>query len=183
MPYVDKSDRVSKAVPPPHRPCGHLLPRGEKGAGVHRARDIQNRRKWCALNYDSAHNLSLGVRVGALTNKAAHYLFHLVRTGLGTVRRLTSISGAATGGICRERRGSVTDGSRGVRKLARLAHIAERTEGVPDSKMLEPRTRMRVPSMLRAVKMSAEYGRGPIFWAGRPSVVGGAFLSFCPRLV
>ena len=41
-----------------------------------------NRRKSCALTPQNAHNGALGVRVGALTNKAAHYRFDLVRTAL-----------------------------------------------------------------------------------------------------
>ncbi len=104
---------------PPHPPCGHLLPRGEKGGGS------RNRRKCCALNHADAHNSPLGVRIGALTNKAAHYRFHLVRTGHRALLGLTSISGATAGNICRERRGAVGGRCCGVRKIAAAAHIAE----------------------------------------------------------
>ena len=86
---------------------------------------LRNRRKCCALNHDSAHNRPLEVRVGALTNKAAHYRFDLVRTGQRALRRLTSISSATTGHICRERRGAVGGDDCRVRKFAAAAHSVE----------------------------------------------------------
>ena len=75
-----------------------------------------NRRKSCALNPRNAHIGALGVRVGALTNKAAHNGFDLVRTVWCALFGLTSISGAAICNICRERRG--TAGTR--RSLVRI---------------------------------------------------------------
>ena len=66
-----------------------------------------NRRKSRALNRRNAHNRPSVVRVGALTNKAAHYAPGVVRTGRGALRGLTSISGAATGNIRRERREAI----------------------------------------------------------------------------
>ncbi|MBA4015736.1 MAG: hypothetical protein C0483_00965 [Pirellula sp.] len=66
------------------------------------------------------------MRVGALTNKGAHYVFTLVRTGQGAVRGLTSIGSATGSSNCRERRGisrSVVGDVRGA------AHLAERRGG------------------------------------------------------
>ena len=85
----------------------------------------KNRRKCRALNHANAHKRVLGVRVGALTNKAAHYRFDLVRTGHRALRGLTSISVAATCNICRERRGASAAARYGVRNLAAAAHFAD----------------------------------------------------------
>ncbi len=86
----------------------------------------QNRRKSCALNPRIAHKWGAVVRVGALTNKAAHYRFELVRTGQGVLRALTSIWGSAAGSICRLRRGLIGGVAADVRMAA---HIAERHRG------------------------------------------------------
>ena len=89
----------------------------------------ENRRKWCALNRRSAHNLGSVVRVGALGNKGAHYALGLVRTGWFTVRGLTSTGGPATGEICRVRRGSAIAAAGEVRKRAHcraLGRVSER---------------------------------------------------------
>ena len=145
------SARIIRAAPrplaPSSAPAGHLLPPGEKGrirlppgereVGARRAIVTRNRRKWCALNRATAHKEALGVRVGALTNKAAHYRFDLVRTGQGTLQALTSTASAATDTICRERCGAllrvvgevriaahttVCRGGHSLRQNARTAH-------------------------------------------------------------
>ena len=133
---------------PPHPPCGHLLPRGEKGGGS------RNRRKCCALNHADAHNSPLGVRIGALTNKAAHYRFHLVRTGQRALRGLTSMASRAAGKICRERR-YAADGYGGViRKCAHNRNVAAfavyRARAQRRSKMSVRRTKMPEFCGLRA---------------------------------
>lgn len=64
---------------------------------------LDNRRKWCALNHRNAHNGAPEVRVEALTNKAAHYGFDLVRSVGCALFGLTSISSAMIDDICRER--------------------------------------------------------------------------------
>ena len=92
-------------------------------------RELRNRRKWCALNPRSAHNLGSVVRVGALGNKGAHCELGLVRTGWFTVRGLTSTGGPATGEICRVRRGSAIAVAGDVRILAHcraLGRVSER---------------------------------------------------------
>ena len=83
-----------------------------------------NRRKSCALTRSNAHIRALGVRVGALTNKAAHYRFDLVRTGHIAIRGLTSICGATAGKIPRERRDADRRWPCGVRKFTAAAHKA-----------------------------------------------------------
>ena len=94
-----------------------------------RRRALGNRRKSCALNRPNAHNGPLVVRVGALTNKAAHYRFHLVRTGQRALRALTSISITATCNISRDRRAAAGTGRQEVRKPAAVAHSAEKGNG------------------------------------------------------
>ena len=81
-----------------------------------------NRRKSCALTPRNAHNGPRAVRVGALTNKAAHYRFHLVRTALCAIRALTSIRSATAGDICRKPRGVVEPSRDRVRNFAAAAH-------------------------------------------------------------
>ncbi len=95
--------------------------------GLRRA--SRNRRKSRALNRRNAHNGPFVVRVGALTNKAAHYRFPLVRRCVHAVGILTSIMVAVTVNICRERRGVPVARRCGVRTLAFAAHIAERHGG------------------------------------------------------
>ena len=125
MSNVDRIRPASNLVSPPHPPCGHLLPRGEKGACAQRASAMANRRKSCALNQRNAHNGALEVRVEALTNKAAHYGFGLVRSIGCALFGLTSISSAMIDDICRERR-AATDARRfGVRNRVAAAHSAE----------------------------------------------------------
>ena len=69
------------------------------------------------------------MRVGALTNKAAHYRFELVRIVGCALFGLTSILKATIGDICRERRGAGVGGRRGVRKLIAAAHYADKHGG------------------------------------------------------
>ena len=85
----------------------------------------QNRRKSCALIQPNAHYPPPEVRVGALTNKAAHNQFGLVRTRACAVRVLTSIYVVTIDGFCRERRGEPITARRGVRNLGRPAHMRE----------------------------------------------------------
>ena len=61
------------------------------------------------------------MRVGALTNKAAHYRFGLVRTGQRALRGLTSTASAAIDEICRERRAVVLGENGDVRIGAHTA--------------------------------------------------------------
>ena len=107
--------------------------------GLRRA--SRNRRKWCALNLGNAHNGALGVRVGALTNKAAHYRFHLVRTGQRALRGLTSMASRAAGKICRERR-AVVLGENGDVRIG--AHIRNATQRVPYKRCAMRRSKMSV---------------------------------------
>ena len=84
----------------------------------------ENRRKSCALNRSDAHKGTSAVRVEALTNKAAHYRFGLVRTGHSALRALTSICAATAGNIPRERRNAARRRPCEVRKLTSAAHDA-----------------------------------------------------------
>ena len=102
------------------RRCGFLL--GGSSSGVP---EVENRRKWCALNASDAHIETLGVRVGALTNKGAHYCREVVRRGRCAIRALTSIARSMNQMICRERRNALITRPGGVRIIASTAHIAE----------------------------------------------------------
>ena len=95
--------------------------------GLRRA--SRNRRKSRALNRRNAHNGPFVVRVGALTNKAAHCRFPLVRRCVHAVGILTSILSAAIDNICRERRGVPVARRCGVRTLAFAAHISKCIRG------------------------------------------------------
>ncbi|MBA4019434.1 MAG: hypothetical protein C0483_19895 [Pirellula sp.] len=66
------------------------------------------------------------MRVGALTNKAAHCGPGAVRSARRARRGLTAISGAVGGNICRKRRAAADARRRVVRKLAPAAHFVER---------------------------------------------------------
>ena len=100
----------------------------------------QNRRKSRALIPPNAHYSPPEVRVGALTNKAAHNHFGVVRTSDCAVRVLTSICDVATDGFCRERRGEPITARRGVRNLGRPAHMRE----FPTCASAQVRTKMSV---------------------------------------
>ena len=69
------------------------------------------------------------MRVGALTNTAAHNTFQVVRTGPSALRVLTSIPGAAAGDFCRERRDEDETHDEVVRNSAVTAHKAELGSG------------------------------------------------------
>ncbi|MBA4017166.1 MAG: hypothetical protein C0483_08340 [Pirellula sp.] len=69
------------------------------------------------------------MRVGALTNKGAHYRFDVVRKGQGAVRGLTSISSAASGDNCRVRRGEVVRLRCRVRDFSRGRALRETATG------------------------------------------------------
>ena len=85
---------------------------------------VQNRRKSRALIRAGAHFSPLGVRVKALTNKAAHYGSNLVRTAVCAIRVLTSISRTVRVEICRPRRGRLVAVACGVRIGTANAHFA-----------------------------------------------------------
>ena len=112
-------DTVVSRLTLPHRIIAGRPPAARRGL----RRALANRRKCCALYRRNAHNRPPGVRVEALTNKAAHYRLHLVRTTLGMFQILTSICSAAAGNICRERRDSFVAACSHVRKFDAAAHI------------------------------------------------------------
>ena len=126
MPSRAESCRsVKDSFAPSPAPSGHPLPQGARGVPWYACRAVENRRKSCALIPGNAHNRALGVRVGALTNKAAHNQFGLVRTRDCAVRVLTLIYDVTIDGFCRERRGEPITARRGVRNLGRPAHMRE----------------------------------------------------------
>ena len=102
------------------RRCSFFLDGSSSGVS-----EVENRRKWCALNASDAHNRTLGVRVGALTNKGAHDCWEVVRRGRCAIRLLTSIARSVNKMICRERRYALITRPGEVRNIASTAHIAE----------------------------------------------------------
>ena len=113
---------------PAQPPFRHLLSRATKDDRRRRTRTGENRRKSCALIGVGAHISAPVVRVEALTNKAAHNAFPLVRTEWYALRGLTSIYGTTEGNICRKRRHRTAGRRFAVRNLLRgCAHREMRT--------------------------------------------------------